>query len=96
MIKNYRKKPVVIRAVLWTGENLLQVVRFMGQEVNMECSVTSEKWHLYTNIVHSNGLKISTLEGEMNADIGDYIIKGVKGEYYPCKPDVFELTYEDA
>lgn len=40
-------------------------------------------------------LKIETLEGGMNASVGDYIIKGVNGEYYPCKPDIFEKTYEE-
>lgn len=40
-------------------------------------------------------LKIKTLEGVMTADIGDYIIKGVNGEFYPCKPDIFEKTYEE-
>ena len=40
-------------------------------------------------------LKIETLEGVMNASVGDYIIKGVNGEYYPCKPDIFEKTYEE-
>lgn len=40
-------------------------------------------------------MKIETLEGVMTADIGDYIIKGVKGECYPCKPDIFHMTYEE-
>ena len=47
-----------------------------------------------TFMVKKDGLKIFTLEGTMNANIGDWIIKGVKGEFYPCKPDIFEETYE--
>lgn len=42
------------------------------------------------------GLEILTLEGKMTADVGDWIIRGVKGEFYPCKPDIFEATYEPA
>jgi hypothetical protein len=42
-----------------------------------------------------DGFKIFTLEGTMRADIGDYIIRGVEGEFYPCKPDIFKLTYEE-
>ncbi len=41
-----------------------------------------------------NELKIATLEGEMNVSVGDWVIKGIKGEFYPCKPDIFEKTYE--
>ena len=44
----------------------------------------------------TDGVLIFTLEGDMRASIGDYIIKGVKGEFYPCKPDIFEATYEEA
>lgn len=65
----YRKKPVVIDAVQWTGTN--HRGRFRG------------------------GLVIKTLEGEHLANIGDYIIKGVHGEFYPCKPDIFRETYEE-
>lgn len=78
MVKKYRKKPVVISALKWTGDNIAEVLRFSS-----DCS-----------IVKSNELKIKTLEGPMNASIGDYIIKGVKGEVYACKPDVFEMTYD--
>ena len=46
------------------------------------------------NLVKEEGLTIHTLEGDMIASIGDYIIKGVNGEFYPCKPDIFEKTYE--
>jgi hypothetical protein len=78
MVKKYRKKPVVISALKWTGDNIEEVLRFSS-----DCS-----------IIKTNELKIQTLEGPMNASIGDYIIKGIKGEVYACKPDVFEMTYE--
>ena len=79
-VKQYRKKPVVIEAVQWTGENLKQVLDFMN----------------WRNANHDdvNGLFIHTLEGNHHASIGDYIIKGVNGEFYPCKPDIFAKTYE--
>jgi len=76
----FRKKPVVIEAVQWDG-NLETLHIFPKAETE---NVQLVDGYLY----------IQTLEGQMKADIGDYIIRGVKGEYYPCKPDVFELTYE--
>lgn len=76
----YRKKPVVIEAVQWTGENPEDIVYFTKGKV--------------TGLVYSK-LEIRTLEGVMTADIGDWIIKGVKGEFYPCKPDIFKQTYDE-
>ena len=74
----YRKKPVVIDAVQWTGFNLQEMREFLPHHLSGE----------------DNSLNIKTLEGVMRADKGDWIIKGVKGEFYPCKPDIFEQTYE--
>lgn len=81
----YRKKPVVIEAVQWKG---------MG----------FQQWHEMRDFVGSalfpyetnppDNIVIRTLEGDMRAVPGDWIIKGVKGEFYPCKPDIFEATYE--
>ncbi len=76
----YRKKPVVIEAVQWTGDNLKEVLDFM-------------KWR-NANHDEANGLVIHTLEGNHQARVGDFIIKGVHGEFYPCKPDIFAKTYE--
>ena len=56
--------------------------------------MSREKFEEYKDIVRNKGLKVKTLEGEVIASIGDYIIKGVIGEFYPCKPDVFKKTYE--
>lgn len=78
----YRKKPVIFDVILWDGGNKIEVEKFMGQKIN----------HAYTPT--SVILMIPTLEGYMSAYKGDIIIKGVKGEYYPCKPDIFEATYE--
>lgn len=89
-MEKYRKKPVVIEAVLWTGKNLKEVLDFTGRHH----SVKDMQWNDLNNMVITEGLKIFTLEGKMSANIGDYIIKGVKGEFYPCKPDIFHQTYE--
>lgn len=75
----FRKKPVVIEAVQWNGTNSVEVARFMGES-------------LYGEWV--NEISIRTLEGVMTASLGDWIIKGVNNEFYPCKPDIFEKTYE--
>ena len=93
---NFRKRPVVIQAVQWTGENLREVICFTDGPPDARSTHASIKWEEYCDLVKSDGLKIYTLEGKMSADVGDWIIKGVKGEHYPCKPDVFELTYEPA
>lgn len=89
------KKPVVIEAIEWTGDNLLEIVRFMGQRTpNFENALESDKWDEYKEIVDRDGLIIKTLEGQHIASIGDWIIKGIKGEFYPCKPDIFAMTYD--
>lgn len=86
----YRKKPVVIEAIQWTGSNLREIIDFTG----LHPSAHKWSWEEYERVVQTEGLKIFTLEGSLMASIGDFIIKGVKGEVYPCKPDIFEQTYE--
>jgi len=86
----FRKKPVVIEAIQWTGKNLREIISFTG----LHDSARKWSWEEYEKVVNNDGLKIFTLEGKMNADINDWIIKGVNGEFYPCKPDIFEKTYE--
>lgn len=90
----FRKKPVVINAIQWTGSNLREVIAFTDGPPDVRSSHAGEKWEVYEQIVASDGLKIYTLEGKMSASVGDWIIKGVQGEFYPCKPDIFEATYE--
>ena len=91
----YRKKPIVIDAIQLISEqkSIRKVLEFMGQSIANDF-ITQEKFYEYCNNVISNGLIIPTLEGDMRASIGDYIIKGVNEEFYPCKPDIFGKTYE--
>lgn len=79
MIKKFKKKPVIIEAIQWNGENLSEINEFTKNEVEN----------------HELVLIIPTLEGDMYASLNDYIIKGVNGEFYPCKPDIFDKTYEE-
>lgn len=74
----YRKKPIVIEAVQWTGNNFGDLTDIMHDVYGVD----------------GKEITIRTLEGVMTASVGDWIIKGVKGEIYPCKPDIFEATYE--
>lgn len=80
-----RKKPVEVEARQLTKENLTEVRKWCGGTFAIE-DVTDE--------VSQEYLTIKTVEGIMAADFGDYIIKGVNGEFYPCKPDIFHKTYE--
>lgn len=75
----YRKKPVVIEAVQWTGHNWPEIAAFYRDDN-------------FTTI--GQNLNIATLEGVMTASPGDWIIRGVRGEVYPCKPDIFDATYD--
>jgi len=86
----YKKKPVVIEAIQWTGKNLEEIISFSG----LHESVANMRGSDYERLVEQNGLKIFTLEGPLHASVGDYIIRGVKGEFYPCKPDIFSATYD--
>lgn len=88
----YRKKPVVIDAIQWTW-NTKEVIEFCGQ--NCSYNVDDAAYEVGKGIPVEH-LVIHTLEGDMTANRKDYIIKGVNGEFYPCKPDIFEKTYEPA
>ena len=93
----FRKKPVVIEAVQYTGLDLgrdashnsaNEVIEWVGRgDGGVSARVAYEK---------DRELYIRTLEGEMHISVGDWVIKGVAGEFYPCKPDIFEKTYEAA
>ena len=80
----YRKKPVVIEAVQWDGSNVDEVLGLTLCSGSVRRGLGSQNSVLF----------IDTLEGTMRADRNDWIIKGVKGELYPCKPDIFAATYE--
>lgn len=81
--KKYRKKPVVIDAIQYTGDNADDIERFVGRKL--------DAWRDGARF----GLLIPTLESPHEASVGDYILRGVQGEYYPCKPDIFTATYEE-
>ena len=82
----YRKKPVVIEAIQFDGINHNEIREFMGLELSIQ-TMSGE-------LSVKSTFDIKTLEGVMQAQKGDYIIKGVQGEFYPCKPDIFIETYE--
>lgn len=83
-VNSYRKKPVSVNAIKWTGENFEAIKRFAGENVFLE----------------EGELIIKTLEDGITnkakhiASVGDFVIQGIKGEFYFCKPDIFEQTYE--
>ena len=83
-MNKYRKKPVEIEAIQWVSDNIEQVYEMLGVGDNLIINTDEDEVKHFIN----------TLEGKMEMSWGDYIIKGVKGEFYPCKPDIFELTYE--
>jgi len=82
----FRKKPIVIDAVQFTGSNAFEIWGFVGDREALNCDMLHSTDHPV----------IRTLEGTMEVTPGDWVIKGVKGEFYPCKPDIFEATYEAA
>lgn len=81
---NYTKKPVTIQAVKWNGEDISEPSVWFSKAIDDGSAR-----------IEGNCIKIKTLEGEMTASPGDYIIKGIKGEIYPCKPDIFEASYSE-
>jgi hypothetical protein len=85
MIKQFKKKPVIIEAMQLenTKESFEEAYKWIGENVEL------------TWATDGSFINIKTLEGVHQARVGDYIIKGVKGEFYPCKPDIFEMTYEE-
>lgn len=87
IVKRFRKKPVEIEAVRFAA-NLNQ--HGMDMLVSWMRENGGDAHHDGTSIY------INTLEGQMRADVGDYIIRGLKGEFYPCKPDIFQASYDPA
>ncbi len=86
----YRKKPIVIDAVQWNGSNHECWQPWMLDAMALPTGTLGAVGR------DGRALRIHTLEGTMRADDGDWIIRGVKGEIYPCKPDIFAATYEIA
>ena len=85
MIKKYRKKPVEIEAIQYTGKNDNEIIKFTNNNAYFE----------HNFFTGNKVMFIKTLEGNMQVSIGDFVIKGVNGEFYPCKPDIFARTYEE-
>ena len=81
MINKYRKKPVTIEAILYTGKNKKEITDFTESRA--------------FSFGKDNAMEIPTLEGNYKCSVNDYVIKGIKGEFYSCKPDIFRETYEE-
>lgn len=86
-MQKYRKKPVEIEAMQWDGSLYVagRIASWVGDSGHEATFVSSQ---------HDPALIINTLEGKMHVSKGDYVIKGIKGEFYPCKPDIFEDSYD--
>lgn len=82
MIKRFRKKPVVVEAMKWDGKDktFIELQTFTDYQIENP---------------EGNTIYIPTLEGDMLIGLGDWVIKGINGEFYPCKPDIFEATHEE-
>lgn len=90
----YRKKPVVIEARQWDGtaRTATPIIDWILQQHGETATYQCDSPRDCPNTEHR--IAIPTLEGTMTADEGDWIIRGVQGEFYPCKPDIFDATYE--
>lgn len=90
----YRKKPIVVEAIQWTGSNLEEIRNFVGNDLieNYIKHFDIERTLIKQTLA---GIAINTLEGTIIVNYGDYIIKGMNNEFYPCKPDIFKQTYEE-
>ena len=85
----YRKKPIVVDAIRWDG-GVEEATTIIDWVIDGDGTA---RYHEAVNNVPEE-IAIDTLEGTMSAQVGDWIIRGVKGEFYPCKPEIFEITYE--
>ena len=93
MVKKAKKKPVVIEFIQFNGNtNRDEICKWIGKDLKIE--VFSDSAYEAGMGAPYFSIFIPTLEGVMRADPYDYIIKGVNGEFYPCKPDIFEKTYD--
>lgn len=91
----YRKRPVIVEAIQWTGDNFDEIYAWgnpEGQTLTAKIVMEGMGWEIGKE--KPGRLAIETLEGDMKAEVGDWIIRGIKGELYPCKPDIFAATYE--
>jgi hypothetical protein len=99
-VQQYRKKPVVIEAMQWTGDNTSEVVDWVCTDSiqsahHVEARPGVRPWKGdKARAPEPECIMVDTLEGRMRANVGDWIIRGVQGEVYPCKPEIFAATYE--
>lgn len=89
----YKKKPVIIEALQWDGNSHRPMFDFLDGTHRSHMATNGTNFYIDHGKV-AGGLVIKTLEGEHLANIGDWIIKGVEGEFYPCKPEIFKKTYD--
>ena len=100
MIQKFKKKPVEIEAIQFTKTNVKEMFEFINGKNsvdNSSCLMAVDYWDNYASGIIKDGYSFKTLESDgetQKATLGDWIIKGVKGEFYPCKPDIFLLTYD--
>ena len=92
-MQKFRKKPVVIEAVQYTGSSSSTIFIY-GLVNKIDIETEEQANEIIAECERSRGININTLEGIMLVSKGDWVIKGVKGEYYPCKSDIFKATYE--
>ncbi len=86
----FRKKPVVVEAIQWTGKNFQELYAWgRPADVKLEAQI------IWSIDAKKKSLAIKTLEGWVIASVGDWIVRGAQGEFYPCKPDIFEANHEN-
>ncbi|MCJ0586561.1 hypothetical protein MMI99_00920 [Enterococcus cecorum] len=83
----YKKKPVVVEAMQYTPETMAECLQFLKDN--------GARYVLASTELKEVDIKLATLDGTLTAKYGDYIVKGVHGEFYPCKPSIFKATYEN-
>ena len=99
-VRRVRKRPIEVEAIRWTGDNTMDVIDWI-----IATGILSARWHEEVPAVEPDAdgksrdadpehIAINTLEGTMRADLGDWVIRGIQNEHYPCKPDIFQATYE--
>ena len=82
-VLSYIKRPVVVQAIKYDGTNEKEVMAFLGPDYVANSVATRD-----------GAIFVQTLEGVVIASVGDFLIRGIKGEHYPCKPDIFQATYD--
>ncbi len=92
----FRKKPVVIDAIQLNWSNWDAICDFLSKDAFVGGVYLDESLKVCSDVTERVGLHINTLTGQILAVEGDYIVMGIHGEFYPCKPDIFELTHEPA